>query len=565
MLHRMTTGSRILSVALLSISALAPLSVSAQQAPGKRSTSKPERKNTKLTVRQKHGLRMLEAAEAESAALEPEMRAFVLWQVALGYQKLDRARYLQLLQSAFQVASAIEPSQSCDKRDYRCDAQGWLQDQIGRQIVASNPAAGEEILSQADREARAGLTADLISQYTNPKDFDRALELLRRSYDEGYFFLGGANGLIRALPANRSADRLEVFNLALSYVQQQTGPSQGLLNFFGTMVARFWNQVPPSAVLEAMDELLERAKEADEKGQSFRMTAATKRGTLEVTSRYEFQLFEMLPVLKQLDPSRAESLLRENPALQAKLEKYPAGLLSILPNDMPLEGEKTVGTLWVSTSHGANTAETAREQARAIIAHQQGQAVDLATKDPKSALNAVLALPLWGVEGPGKESPRASALLDITSYKAIADAGLVSKALTEALKIADEMEPLYAGRIVANSAELAASYKDTDTVQLAINKGIKIAEKLYARDSDASDPNVAMKAQWPSMGLWRRLAEVEARFAPDACAELINSVPDAEIRALQRVACASALLGIGTGYVEAYSVHKDGNEQLWSY
>jgi hypothetical protein len=519
---------------------------------------------TKLTPSQKRALRMLQAAEAESAGLEPEMRAFVLWQVAQGYQKLHPARYGKLLEKAFQAASAIEPNRPCDANAFYCDARDRLQQEIGGQIIAMSTVRGESLLARASPEARAGLTAQLIGQYTNNKDFDRALKLAQRSYDEGYFPLGEAGGLLIALPPDRSADRLEVFNLALGYIQQNR-QSQGSLNYFGTMVARFWKHLPPSAVLEAIEELLDRAKEADEKGQPFRMAAATERGTLEVTSFYEYRLFQMLPVLKQLDPSRAESVLRENPGLQAKLEKYPAGLLSILPDGMPLEGEKTVSAFWVRTSRSGNMADAARQQAGALLAYQQGQAVGLAAKDPKGAINAALSLPLWGVQGPKGDSPRASALVDLTAYQAVADAGLVPKALTEALKIAEEMEPQYAGRIAAQAAERAASYKDAETAQLAIDKGMKIAEKLYARDTDASDPNQAMKIHWPSVGLWRRLAEVGARIAPDAAEDLANSGPDPEIRALQRVACANAWLGVGTGYTEVVSVHKDGNHEAWSY
>ncbi len=536
----------------------------AKPAPVKPRTLKASPVKAKLTPHQRRARRMLQAAETEAAGLEPEMRAFVLWQVAQGYQKLDRARYGALLEKAFQAASAIDPDRPCDANAFYCDARDRLQQEIGGQIIALSTATGESLLARATPEARAGLTAQLISQYTNKRDFNRALELIQRSYDEGYFPLGEAGRLLRALPPDRSADRLEVFNLALGYVQQHR-QSQGALNYFGTMVARFWQHLPPSTVLEAIDELLDRAKEADEKGQPFRMTAATNRGTFEVTSRYEYRLFQMLPTLKQLDPSRAESLLRENPALQAKLEKYPAGLLSILPGDRPLEGEKTVPALWVSTSHSGNITEAAREQAGALLAHQQEQAVGLAAKDPKGAMNAALSLPLWGVDGEKGDSPRAAALLDMTTYQAVADAGLVAKALAEALKIAEEMEPLYAGRIVAQAAERAASYKDAATAQLAVEKGMKVAEKLYARDTDASDPNQAMKIQWPSMGLWRRLAEIEARIAPDRAEDLINAVPDPEARALQRVACANAWLGIGAGYVEVMSVHKDGNEVGWLY
>jgi hypothetical protein len=55
----------------------------------------------KLTPQQERGLRLLRSAQAEAAALQPDMRTFVLMQVADGYQKVDTSKVDALLKEAF--------------------------------------------------------------------------------------------------------------------------------------------------------------------------------------------------------------------------------------------------------------------------------------------------------------------------------------------------------------------------------------------------------------------------------------------------------------------------------
>ena len=67
------------------------------------STAPPERTQKKAaelkrTPQQERGLRLLESAQAEAAALQPDMRAFVLRQVASGYEKVDASKVDALLQ-----------------------------------------------------------------------------------------------------------------------------------------------------------------------------------------------------------------------------------------------------------------------------------------------------------------------------------------------------------------------------------------------------------------------------------------------------------------------------------
>src|SRR5437899_2596575 len=93
-----------------------------------RKTAKP-----KLTPPQKLGLRLLNSAQFEAAGLQPDMRAFVLWQASHGYTKIDPAKADALLKDAFRVTLSVESSQAesrnCSEVEF-CRVKYWLQKQI---------------------------------------------------------------------------------------------------------------------------------------------------------------------------------------------------------------------------------------------------------------------------------------------------------------------------------------------------------------------------------------------------------------------------------------------------
>src|SRR5579864_4960628 len=55
-------------------------------------STKPAPTKVKLTPDQQRGLRLLKQSEVQAASLEPDMRAYVLWRVADGCRKVDRAK-----------------------------------------------------------------------------------------------------------------------------------------------------------------------------------------------------------------------------------------------------------------------------------------------------------------------------------------------------------------------------------------------------------------------------------------------------------------------------------------
>lgn len=82
------------------------------------------------------------------------------------------------------------------------------------------------------------------------------------------------------------------------------------------------------------------------------------------------------------------------------------------------------------------------------------------------------------------------------------------------------------------------------SAESTIREALQIAEKLYAKDSDTEDPNLAFKGAWPSTNEWRHCVQIAARFSPVKAEEIIAGIRDPEIATFQKVYFADALVGV---------------------
>jgi len=89
---------------------------------------------------------------------------------------------------------------------------------------------------------------------------------------------------------------------------------------------------------------------------------------------------------------------------------------------------------------------------------------------------------------------------------------------------------------------------------------MKLAEKVYAIDTDSDDPNLAFEGAWPSANTWRSCVEEAAKVSPAFAEELLTQIPDPEIASLQRVMYANFLLGAGKTEIAVFEWHKGGKQ-----
>jgi len=111
---------------------------------------------------------------------------------------------------------------------------------------------------------------------------------------------------------------------------------------------------------------------------------------------YQYRLFELLPVLRELDRSKAEQL-SNNPQVQAQLNKYPNGLQSLDPTvrDTPLRKGEESGMLGVSmTSPGASGKVLQDWHSVEIYQRQANEILKQAEDDPRQAIATAATLPV---------------------------------------------------------------------------------------------------------------------------------------------------------------------------
>jgi hypothetical protein len=500
-----------------------------------KATSRSETPAPKLSPEQERGLRLLHAVIGESAGLQPNMHAFVLWRASFAYTELDPKQAERLSRDAFMATQTIEDAPESD----RCappgtagDTKSWIQQRVLSDMVHQDQLkAIEQLLPQATPSVRNEITAELVRHYESKKDLIHAETLLSTLADSDRYPFGVAANLVIAFGPESSADRMNIFNQALNNFERHAAQTSFGDDDIGTFIERTWKGFPPGVALEAIDKVLDATKDNDSQSH-YSMSSA--KGSVVLNSAYALRLFQLLPILEELDSAKAEALLREQTDVAEPLKAYPGGMQS-------LQSQNT--TLSYATG-GSGLGNAAAQQQ--ISAQMQDRVEDVLTKadtDPAGALATALTLPVHGTFE--SSSPRSEALLGIAE-KAAAEKPSVSKsALDEFSTIQDQLTAQEMSGI-DRLPELYLKIGDVDGAKKAVDILVKAAGKIYEHDTDVDDPNTAFKGSWPSTDLWGKAVRTAAKISPELAEGIIAGLADAEIAAFEKVAFASALVGRAT-------------------
>jgi hypothetical protein len=516
-------------------------------APKEAAAAKPT--SAPLNEDQQLGRQMLEIAEAAARGLEPPMRSYSLFQIAQAYVSTDKAKAAGLLRDAFTAAVAIPDDKSVK------DIKNRLQQMILEALLPLSQSDVEERLYQADPETRRGISDAIVHAYAERKQFAPALELLTRMTAEDEFPYGSGASLIAAMPPDMAGEKQSVFAQAVASFSQHKHPD---VNVHGGgligMVLRFGTSMPPKLVLEAIDEILKQGKESDTDPAS--ITMSSDAGTVGFSSFYEYELFAFLPLLRQLDESRAKSLLEENQDLAAKIKQFPEAVGSLDPelvgksaqseNSSKAGNSPKKGRSGMSTSVNSGSKTSPEEAVATFQRHelerQVNDVIDGAAKDPVQAIAQAATLPA-AVGDDLFESPRGRALETIAKINAKQHPAIARQAVDELAKTAEDLGPQAQAIYLASAADLYLQLGDSNKAETIVNKGFKAAEKLLEKDSDSDDPNLALKAWWPATDAYRRFIEIETRISHPATVNILKEIKDADIRTVESIIAARTLLG----------------------
>jgi hypothetical protein len=410
------------------------------------------------------------------------------------------------------------------------DIKSWIQQNVLYDMVHKEQLKEVgTLLLQATASVRNQITAELVRHYESKKDLIHAEAFLSKLADSTSYPFGVAADLVTAWGAEHSADQISIFNEALTNFEQHAAGTSFGGDDIATFIEHTWKDIPAGLVLEAISKVLEAAKEGDSQSE-YSMSSA--KGSVVLNSDYALRLFQLLPILEELDKDKAQALLRDHTEVADQLKMYPRGMQS-------LQSENTSLSYGVASGTGIGDA-VAEQQTETQMRERVEEVLRQADTDTTGALARALTLP---VHGPSEaSSPRSEALLGIAKKSAAKKPSVSKSALDDFSKIQDQLTPQEMTGI-DSLPELYLNLGDMDGAKKAADILVKAAGKIYEHDTDSEDPNKAFEGAWPSTDLWSKAIQQSAKISPGLPDEIIAGLPDPEISAFEKVVFASALIG----------------------
>jgi hypothetical protein len=490
----------------------------------------------------KRGRAWMKLAEAQAKGLEGGMRAYALLQVAKSLEPQQKAHALELLEDALAASKAIE--------DDDMHTRMRLQQQILQTMVPLEPGRADELLTQLDPAGRESVLRALLSYYRESKQPELAKEMVYRISAEKEFPYGAGADIMRELPAQKQGELQQMFVTALGSYREHKHPGMTFgSGDFAAMITGFYKQLSPDVVKEAIFEVLKQAQAPAEEGQREpeQVSIASAQGSMAMGSMYEYRLFQLLPALRAVDADEADRLLKKNREVAAMLEKYPQGAEQL--GGPPGGGRPARGGAMMMVGGGPGPRGGGPGMDRAEMERMQKIVAD-AEAHPQDVLANVATL-----TSPEMKVQALEGIARATWKKNPSVAKSALKQLLETLPQLELQQQILPGR---EAVAVYLEMSEPSEARKAIEKGMESAAKLYKQDTDADDPNKALKAYWPSVGAYVGLLRLAGEVAPDWAQEQLKEAPDDDIRALAQIAMASALLGQPAGQVTIVSEKKDG-------
>ncbi len=420
-----------LGISLMSL----PISFAIGQSARTGSQTSKAASQPKLTPERKRGLRLLNAVVAESSESQPNMHAFVLWEASYAYTKLDPKHAEKLSRDAFMATLSIEDPPKDDPSGRPCsagDIKNWIQQRVLSDMVHRDRLKEvEQLLPPAMPTVRNEIEVELVRYYESKKNLQHAETILSMLADSDGYPFDVAASLVTALSTEHSADRVTIFNQALNNFENHSAATNVGGDDIGSFIERTWNDVPPQLALEAINKVLDLAKGGTSQSQ-FSMSSA--RGSVVLKSVYDLRLFQLLPILQELDDAEAEVLLRDQAQVAEQLNAYPGGMQSLQSQNTSVSYSAGGGGIGNMTAH------------QQMIAQTQKRVQDVLTQadaDPAGALATALTLPVHGISHGMFEpsSPRSDALLGIAEKTATKAPSVSRSALDDFATIQDQLTP----------------------------------------------------------------------------------------------------------------------------
>ncbi len=277
-------------------------------------------------------------------------------------------------------------------------------------------------------------------------------------------------------------------------------------------------------------------------------------------------------MLKQLDSSEAEKLVKESQAVQGMLDKYPDGMNSVAPqmagggaggrDGAPGGPPPGMGSSMSMSIGGAGGGPPTGARGPAanvlspVLMQQVMKIVQDSAKHPEDALANAAVIP--------DKSSRVQAYMGIAQVNAKSNPSVTRQALAKVTDGLGDLELMQQVSMVNSVAKMYLDLDDTATAKKLIEKGMGIAEKAYKQDTNADDPNKALKAYWPSAEAYRGMLRLAAKISAPWAMELLKDISDPEMKGMGQIALAQSWLDLPAGQRTIMTSSKNGNSMQMS-
>jgi hypothetical protein len=525
-------------------------------------------------------------AEAASGS-DTTARALLLYRAAGAWLPLDAARAARLYRESFVAAHELS-----------AQVREPFQEAVLNELLPLSPSDVLDLLPSAERMTQNHLYAGVIKYWLFQGDYGKAVGAYDSATANGVLPEEATVSLLASLPTNASSERTRVFTDAISYCQHHPnreaplGPPRASL---ARLVARFYTQMPPTLVLQAIHTVLVQAEQEDWLHPVSEISMGPRENNMRFRSNYEQQLFAVAPALQELDGAQAGGLLAQHPEVAENLKRYPKGLasfaandfsqnyaitpnhqkpmdlrlwsnsedvLNLLPQDLGLEFTiprtmlpGVTGGYYISDQKGPEVSVVDQSKAHPSEFAQHlelARTVPILRKVPVSCSGPVVTegvvKPEAG-ETPGcsyrDEFPRADLIQFLAEgYKNLGHPEGARAALRDQMDLLEQMPA--EGRVdyIAMAADLYLRLGDLDAAASVIQEGFKTARTIFEREMTSKNLEKCPKGFWSSAEIYQRMVTLGVNASLEGTRKAVAEIPDASLRELEQVMLARALLGV---------------------
>jgi hypothetical protein len=466
----------------------------------------------------KRARKLLDASAEAAGGARPQVQVVALMHIADNYHQFDPKQSLEYFQQAFAAAAGLPADESGGRFE--------LQSAIVTKVAGLNTSQAIAMLQQMPPEAgpfRARAAERLVAALLNKKDVEQAAGLMNLFQPTDPYPYRAVSAIFKALPED-DPRRVTLFSNAMAAYAAH--PERA----FGDLIAACWRTLPKSLAESSVNTLVSAIldRKDDDGFQTESVTSA--KGAVSFDSKKDAELFDILPILQQFDPKKAQDILDTRPKVRAALQQYPEGSASLDGGDGRVGRSVRRGT-------GQPDAQQEAQQRLWALASARAAAANAAlSESPERALSIAKTIPVPMFQ--------AQALGNIAKAVAERDPGMAKGILGQCISLLDDLkQPQMRAEEWSAVAEAAFKIKDDKLAWRAIDRALADASDLLKQDTDSDMPNTAPVEYWPSTQAYRRAMITATKlFQVDAEPALLK-ITDPDLALLAKIQMAEALLG----------------------